>query len=959
MTLAGRAIRRVVQAVAVSVVVAGAGGLVAYRSLGDYTVTNALVERTLHLIAGVESLSGHVADANINQRHYVESGGESALALRDAARREVQQDMAALRSGVRDPKAAELLSDAWKTIEANQRSDDRATAARRQGPWPAAREQAFDRQSTDEVAAIHVALQRLAARERELLAERAANQRHLGQLATFALAGSLLGALALAVAAVRLLLLEEASRLEEERRRVTAEAVVRAERDFAQQVVSTMGQGLAVLDDACRLGFVNPALASLVGRPPQELEGRALDEFFTEARWRDARRAWDEPAEPGFRRFEATLTGGDGQEIPVLVAGTPRRAGLASSRTILVVTDLSDLRRKDAALREREAGYRLLAENSTDMIVRLDAESRFIYASPAALGVLGYTPEELLGTLAIECIVEDDRAEVLASVRGAAAAGRSDVAVVVRVRRKDGRLVWLECTGRVLTDPKTGLLEVQGSARDVSDRKRAEEELATKEARFRAATEGSPDGFFIFEALRDASGRFLDFRYVEANPASLRFIGRTETVVGLKRREVSRPKEFDVFGPLFERVLFTGETLDQEVELGFPRGNPLRFVRVLAVKVGDGVAVSLRNVTERVETQRALERSERRFRAAADNSPIGLAICALDGRWLSVNPALCAITGRDRDTLLRTPYKELTHPDDQALGDAEWARLLAGESTSEELVKRYLRPDGTTVWVQLNVVLVREADGRPTYFITQVQDITARREQELALRATLEELRARENESAQLAALVKSSPDAVFSVSREATVLTWNAGATRLYGYTAEEMVGTRVSRLYANVEAAEAGRAVAREVVDGLTVHDREQTHRRADGSLFPVSLSAAPIVDASGTIVAGSLIARDVTERNRLFEEVRALACHDPLTRLPNRALLGEELDKALAQAQRFGRHVAVAFLDLDRFKDLNDTHGHAAGDTVLVEMARRLAACVRRGDTLARVSGDEFCL
>ena len=130
-------------------------------------------------------------------------------------------------------------------------------------------------------------------------------------------------------------------------------------------------------------------------------------------------------------------------------------------------------------------------------------------------------------------------------------------------------------------------------------------------------------------------------------------------------------------------------------------------------------------------------------------------------------------------------------------------------------------------------------------------------------------------------------------------------------------------------------------------------------DGRCVPVSISISPVVEADGRIVGVSRIARDITQQKAMAEEVRQLAFHDALTRLPNRRLLLDRLLHAQQASRRLGSHGAVLFLDLDRFKQLNDRLGHEAGDHLLVTVARRLQAAVRETDTVARLGGDEFVL
>lgn len=155
-----------------------------------------------------------------------------------------------------------------------------------------------------------------------------------------------------------------------------------------------------------------------------------------------------------------------------------------------------------------------------------------------------------------------------------------------------------------------------------------------------------------------------------------------------------------------------------------------------------GFTTAVLDITARKRAEMALRASEERFRAVFEHAAVGIARVGLDGRWLEVNQRLCDIIGRDRDALLAATFQDVTHPDDLDADLAEVQAVLAGRGRSYRMEKRYLRPDGSVVWVLLTVALLRTPSGEPDYFISAVEDISARKAAEEALRelnATLEE----------------------------------------------------------------------------------------------------------------------------------------------------------------------------------------------------------------------------
>ena len=208
------------------------------------------------------------------------------------------------------------------------------------------------------------------------------------------------------------------------------------------------------------------------------------------------------------------------------------------------------------------------------------------------------------------------------------------------------------------------------------------------------------------------------------------------------------------------------------------------------------------------------------------------------------------------------------------------------------------------------------------------------------------------------AAVVESSYDAIITTALDGTIRSWNRAAEELYGYTATEILGKNSSVLMPSDRPDEQLDALAR-----LAAHERMEHYDtlrlRKDGSLVDTSVSFSPIVDHSGALVGICTIARDITERRRVERLVEHQALHDPLTDLPNRVLLYDRIESALARVKRTGAFVAVLFMDLDNFKQINDQHGHLIGDLVLRKLGPRLQSVMRHEDTLGRLGGDEFVI
>ena len=208
-----------------------------------------------------------------------------------------------------------------------------------------------------------------------------------------------------------------------------------------------------------------------------------------------------------------------------------------------------------------------------------------------------------------------------------------------------------------------------------------------------------------------------------------------------------------------------------------------------------------------------------------------------------------------------------------------------------------------------------------------------------------------------LAAIVEASADAISSRTLDGTLLTWNKGAEKVYGYTAEEAIGRNYQMLFPESFEAEAAEINAR-LLRGDSIFDMESVRKRKDGSLVHVSVNIAPLMQ-NGRVVRICSIARDITVRKEAEQQIGRIAHFDPLTGLPNRILLMDRLEQALAASQRNHSRTGVMFMDLDQFREVNDRLGHHVGDQLLQQVAGRVQDSIREVDTVSRVGGDEFLI
>jgi PAS domain S-box-containing protein len=247
-----------------------------------------------------------------------------------------------------------------------------------------------------------------------------------------------------------------------------------------------------------------------------------------------------------------------------------------------------------------------------------------------------------------------------------------------------------------------------------------------------------------------------------------------------------------------------------------------------------------------------------RLRTLFQRSPVGLLFTALDGSIISVNAAACALLGRAEADLVGFSAPQVVHPDDRDDARRHLRDLLAGDLDELRLERRYVRPDGSMVWADMFTQAVRAADGTLVYVQSFLVDVTKRIFAEQA--------------QGQLSAIVESSRDAIIGATLEGIITTWNPAAERLYGYSAEEMLGNTGTVLVPDEPAGERER-VASDILAGRTVEDYQAIRRRKDGTSVRVSMNAWPVLNATGNTAGIATTVRDLSEYERMQARFRGL--------------------------------------------------------------------------------------
>ena len=423
-------------------------------------------------------------------------------------------------------------------------------------------------------------------------------------------------------------------------------------------------------------------------------------------------------------------------------------------------------------------------------------------------------------------------------------------------------------------------------------------------------------------------------------------------LIGLTDYDLLPEKYADAYYRL-EKQAFTEMRMVQEIQEARTPANKKGLIdhRKYPIRDEKGELVGLfgiaRDVTERVKAERALRESEESLRESQRIAALGSYVLDIQtGEWSS-SDVLDQVFGISR-TYARTVegWTNLIHPDDREMMAAYFANEVLGQGRIFNKEYRILRQtDGAERWVHGMGRLELSAEGRPLRMYGTIREITERKLAELEL-----------VESKELLQLfIEHAPAPLVMLDREMRHLAVSRRWLEINGLEGQEVIGASHYELLPYLPAR--WKDVHRRALAGESVRMDEDLLERPDGSVQWRRWEAIPWRTAGGSVGGIVIFTEDITRQKESERQLEHIAHYDMLTGLPNRVLLADRLHQAMVQARRRNQLLAVAYLDLDGFKAVNDRHGHDAGDELLTVLAGRMKHALREGDTLARLGGDEF--
>ncbi|VVC76435.1 putative diguanylate cyclase YegE [Aquicella siphonis] len=400
------------------------------------------------------------------------------------------------------------------------------------------------------------------------------------------------------------------------------------------------------------------------------------------------------------------------------------------------------------------------------------------------------------------------------------------------------------------------------------------------------------------------------------------------------------------------------------------------------------------DINEHKRMEAELQTSEESFRNTMENAPIGMAIVSLEGKWLQVNQALCDIIGYSKEEMYTRTFMDITHPDDMDISLEATRKLLQGEFHTFQQEKRYLRKDGSTVWVLINASIMRDENGKPLNFISQIQDISERKQSEeklatltVQMSSTLNELQQREQEAViinkmnDLLQVCHDSAEAYSIITTTAQELfpRFNGGLA-IYNIkskhleTVSQWGDSHLLKSVFSTDDCWAIRSGHNLIIDHhkktISCHHFLSPPRNGyfdaplivQGKLIGLfhlndTINLVDTENLQQLLTSFSEVIKLSLANIQLREALQEQAIRDPLTGLYNRRYLDETLPREIRRVQRENTPLTVAMLDLDHFKQINDTLGHEVGDDLLKQAGKLFQDNMRYSDIACRYGGDEF--
>ena len=615
--------------------------------------------------------------------------------------------------------------------------------------------------------------------------------------------------------------------------------------------------------------------------------------------------------------------------------------------------DITARKHMEEALRQSEERYRTVIEDIEEGYYEVDLQGNFTFASDSICATLGYPREELIG-MSYKNYVPNEQFDYVYNIfKKVYETGKPIKSYSLINIRKNGERIHVEDSVAPLSDKNGKIIGFKGITHDITQRKIMEEILQKSEDYFREITENSSDVIIITESN-----------------GNIKYCSRSvERCLGYKPEELTGKNAFNfIYADDLPRAANDYSKAIQTKDTAIPnefrvvhKDGSVRLFEGLGKNLLDnpsvaGFIMNIRDVTERKHleiqkeaAQKSLRESEEKYRTILEKMEEGLFELDLKGNITFVNDAECRKLGYSREELTGMNYRQFQDENTAKKTRQIFSEVYKKEEPIQLLDVEIIRKNGSKAFNEISVSLLKDKQGKATGFRGISRDVTVRRQMEEMIRQSEEKYRT----------IINEVDEWYFEIDLAGNVIFVNDAIVRSVGYPPERLIGLNYKSFTSEERSGEVFKIFRQVYETREPIKNFPYEFVLPDGKITFFELSVFPKLDDQGKVVGFRGVGHDVTERKRTEEQLNYIATHDFLTGLPNRMLLMDRLKMATAQAKRNAQKLALMMLDLDNFKNVNDSLGHMVGDKLLKEISLRLTGRLRQNDTICRLGGDEFII
>lgn len=685
----------------------------------------------------------------------------------------------------------------------------------------------------------------------------------------------------------------------------------------------------------------------------------------------------------------------NGEQALMETCKTPVRSSDGQLLGVLgVARNITARKRLETELAAREREFRTLAENMPDNVVRWDREGRYVYLNRALEHLLGKRLDQIVGQRPSEAFTDGRFEPLQTAVEKLVSSEGGTVIVPLALQTGDGQMAFHEVKLVAERNDAGEVVGVLGIGRDMTEIKRIEESLRRSERLMRTVIDATPDWIFVKD--RHHRYQLVNKSYAAALKIPPEdFIGKDGLELGFPEEQVKGNPAKGIRGFWADDELVLGSNSALVIpDHAIAVDGEVRTFHATKVPLCDdekapwGVLAFVRDITEHKQAQTMLQerydnivdlhsrleedarlleeqaveleaskeqlmRTEAWYRGILQSAPDGMVVVDGQGLIRLVNTQLCRMFGYEDGELTGQPIELLVPFDRRGSHEALRSGFIESGAPGRPMgggasSLRGCRKDGSEFFIDVCLARLPKVDDAIGTVCAAIRDVTERKrlEQELAKREQ------------EFRTLVENSVDKVARYGRDLRRLYVNPAFAALVKGGADALIGRTPTECPGGPNAAIYENKLAEVFAEGRGTEFESKWIDRTGREMCSL-ISLTPEFDAQGEVNSVLSVGRDITELNAFRHKIHQMAFYDPLTSLPNRALFNDRLRQMITDAAWHGQQAGLMMMDMDRFKSVNDTLGHPAGDELLRETAARLSTCVRAYDTVARLGGDEFAI